>query len=76
MVGRINRPLGLLDAGVQGGGGVARQDRHGSLGDDRAGVNALVHEVNGGPGEFHAVFQRLFPGLQAAETPAAAPDGC
>src|SRR5205814_981991 len=40
---------------------VAVLDRHGRLGDDRAGVDALVDEVHGAAGELDAVLEGSAP---------------
>lgn len=48
-----------LDAGVERGGVVARQDRHRALGDDRPGVDAAIDEVDRDPGQLAAVGQGL-----------------
>lgn len=64
--GRINGPLGHLDPFVEGGGGVAVEDRHGALGEDRAGIDALVHEVDRAAGDFDAIVEGLFPGGESS----------
>src|SRR6266853_2381649 len=61
---RIQTPLRLLYPLVQDRGGILRQDWHGFLREDRAAINPLVDQVDGAAGHFHAVIERLFPGLQ------------
>ena len=57
----------MLDAGVEGGGGVVVMNRDGLLGDDGAGVDALIDEMDGAAGDFHAVIEGLFPCLESGE---------
>jgi hypothetical protein len=64
---RVEVPFGLLDAGVEGGGGVVVVHGDGLLGDDGAGIDALIDEVDGAAGDFHAVIEGLFPGFEAGE---------
>ena len=55
----------LLDAGVEGGGGVAREDGDAGLEEDGAGVHAFVNEVDGAAGLGGAVGDGLLPGVEA-----------
>ena len=57
----------MLDAGVEGGGGVVVVHGDGLLGDDGAGIDALVDEMDGAAGDFDAVIEGLFPGFEAGE---------
>ena len=63
----VEVPLGLLDAGVEGGGGVVIVNGDGLLGDDGAGVDALIDEMNGAAGDFDAVIEGLFPCFESRE---------
>jgi DNA polymerase III subunit delta' len=63
----IEIPFGLLDAGVEGGGGVVVVHGNGLLGDDGAGIDALIDEMDGAAGDFDAVVEGLFPGFEAGE---------
>ena len=63
----IEVPLGLLDAGVEGGGGVVVVHRDGLLGYDGAGVDALIDEMDGAAGDFDAVIEGLFPCFESRE---------
>ena len=46
---------------------LARQEREAFLGDDRAGVDALVHEVDGNAGLGHTRLDRLLDRPRACE---------
>jgi len=63
----VEVPLCLLDAGVEGGGGVVVVHGDGLLGDNGAGVDALIDEVNGAAGDFDAVIESLFPCFESGE---------
>jgi hypothetical protein len=63
----VEVPFGLLDAGVEGGGGVVVMHGDGLLGDDGAGIDALIDEMDGAAGDFDAVIEGLFPGFEAGE---------
>ena len=63
----VKVPFGLLDTGVEGGGGVVVVHGDGLLGDDCAGIDALIDEMNGAAGDFDAVVEGLFPSFEAGE---------
>ena len=63
----VEVPLGLLDAGVEGGGSVVVVHGDGLLGDDGAGVDALIDEMDGAAGDFNAVIESLFPCFESGE---------
>ena len=44
--------------------GVVIEHGHGLLANDRPGVHAGIHVMHRAAGKFHAVIQRLFPGIQ------------
>ena len=54
-----------LDAGVEGGGGVGGKEGDAGLGDDGAGVHAVVDEVDGAAALGGTVGDGLFPGVEA-----------
>ena len=54
-----------LDAGVEGFGGVAGQDRHGSLGDDGPTIHSVIDEMDGATTLGCPVFDCLCPGVEA-----------
>ena len=60
-------PLGDLDPLVQGLDGVVVRDRHRGLGDDRAGVDAVVDDEERGAGDLDAVRQRVGRAVHAGE---------
>src|SRR5262245_51712700 len=55
------------DPGAQGLLRVVVADRHARLRDDRSGVHTFVDEMNGGPRELDAIFERLPLRVQARE---------
>lgn len=57
----------LLDAGVEGGGGIVVEDGDGGLSDDGPGVHAGVDEMDGAAGDFDAMGEGLFPRADAGE---------
>ena len=57
----------MLDAGVEGGGVVVVVHRDGLLGDDGAGIDALIDEMDGAAGDFDAVVEGLFPCFESGE---------
>jgi hypothetical protein len=59
--GWIEFPFSFLDAFVEGCGGIGIQNRNGSLSNNRAGINTLVHKMDGTTGYFDSVVQCLFP---------------
>ena len=63
----IKASFGLLDPFVQGRGGVVGEHGHGFLGDDGAGVDALVDEMDGASGELDAVVE--LPISKASRSP-------
>ena len=63
----VERLLGGLDAGAQGVLVVAGLDRHLGLRDHRAGVDALVHPVDGDPGGADAGGEGVADGVGAGE---------
>lgn len=64
----VKRVLRFLNSGVQSFGGVVVVNRDRLLCDDRAGIDALVHQVHGASGHFDAVIERLLPGFQAGKS--------
>jgi len=56
-----------LDAGMQGRGGVVRENRYARLGDDRAGIHAGIDEMDGAAGRGFAGLQGLPPGFETGE---------
>jgi hypothetical protein len=63
----IQVPFDLLNAGVQGCGGVVVMHGNGLLGDDGAGIDSLVDKMNGATGHFYTVIEGLFPGFQTGK---------
>ena len=61
---RIKRVFLLLDALVKRRGGVIREHGYHALCQNGAGVDAVIHHVNGATGGLHPVIVRLLPGLQ------------
>lgn len=64
---RIDFSFHFLNARMQGLRGVSRKNWHGFLGDDRAGINPLIDEMNSHACELHAVLERLLPGFEAGK---------
>jgi hypothetical protein len=54
----------LLDSIVECGRGVVVEDRDGLLDEDGTGIDPFVDEVHCATGDFDAMIQRLFPGIQ------------
>ena len=63
----VEPALDLLDAFVQRRLGVAVEDGHRLLGEDRAGVDLLGHEVHGAAGDLHAGGERVAHRVPALE---------
>ena len=67
MVCRVEPALDLLDALVQRLDGVAGQDRHRLLGQDRAGVDLERRDVHRAAGDLDAGGQRVLDRVPARE---------
>lgn len=57
----VEEVFGLLDAGVEGFGGVVREDRDLGLREDGAGVNSCIYQVDGAASDFDASLEGLPP---------------
>lgn len=56
-----------LNSFVEGFMRVVVEDGDGLLGDDRAGINAGINEMDGAASDFYAMIEGLFPGFEAGK---------